>query len=58
MPSTALQTWSTTRAASLDDIERAHAAVGGSGRGHRTVWTSGQMCWPWTPGIGFGMTCW
>jgi hypothetical protein len=35
MPSTALQQWRTVRAAALDEIEQAHASVGGSGPGRR-----------------------
>ena len=35
MPSRALQEWSAGRAAALDEIESAHRAVGGSGRGRR-----------------------
>lgn len=35
MPSTALQQWRTTRATALDELELAHASVGGSGPGRR-----------------------
>jgi hypothetical protein len=35
MPSTALQAWATGRAASLDEVENAHRAVGGTGPGRR-----------------------
>lgn len=35
MPSAALQRWQTTAASALDQIELAHAAVGGTGRGRR-----------------------
>jgi hypothetical protein len=35
VPSTSLNYWDTTRAAELDEIEQAHAAVGGTGRGRR-----------------------
>jgi hypothetical protein len=35
MPSTAWHEWDTTRTAELDEIEAAHAAVGGTGRGRR-----------------------
>lgn len=35
MSSAALQSWETLRAAELDEIERAHRAVGGTGRGRR-----------------------
>lgn len=35
MPSVSWHEWSTTRAAELDEIESAHAAVGGIGRGRR-----------------------
>src|SRR5437879_3361841 len=37
MPSVSLQTWSTVRAASLDEIENAHRSVGGTGPGRRTA---------------------
>jgi hypothetical protein len=37
MPSVALLTWLTARAASLDEIENAHRSVGGSGPGRRTA---------------------
>src|SRR4051794_12152503 len=37
MPSVALQTWQTTRAALLDEIESAHRSVGGAGPGRRTA---------------------
>jgi hypothetical protein len=35
MPSTALETWITTRNAALDEIESAHRSVGGTGPGRR-----------------------
>jgi hypothetical protein len=35
MPSTAFDHWSTTRRIALDEIEQAHAAVGGTGPGRR-----------------------
>jgi hypothetical protein len=35
MPSVSWNEWNTTRAAELDEIEAAHAAVGGSGPGRR-----------------------
>ncbi len=35
MPSTSLQQWETVRAAELDEIANAHAAVGGTKRGRR-----------------------
>jgi hypothetical protein len=35
MPSTSYRRWTTTRAGALDEIEQAHAAVGGTGRGRR-----------------------
>ena len=35
MPSRSLLTWKTTAASALDEIEAAHAAVGGTGRGRR-----------------------
>lgn len=35
MPSAALAHWNTTRLKALDEIERAHGAVGGTGRGRR-----------------------
>jgi len=35
MPSAALKKWKTARATQLDEIEAAHAAIGGSGRGRR-----------------------
>ena len=35
MPSTAVQCWRTTSARALDEIEAAHAAVGGTGPGRR-----------------------
>lgn len=35
MPSVALRTWLTARAESLDEVEDAHEAVGGAGRGRR-----------------------
>src|SRR5262245_6790514 len=35
MPSISYQRWTTTRAKALDEIVRAHAAVGGTGRGRR-----------------------
>jgi hypothetical protein len=35
MPSAALQRWNTTRLGALDEIEQAHGAVGGGGRGRR-----------------------
>lgn len=35
MPSRSLKTWQTSSAAALDEIEAAHLAVGGSGRGRR-----------------------
>jgi hypothetical protein len=35
MPSNSYQEWATGRADELDEIERAHAAVGGTGRGRR-----------------------
>lgn len=35
MPSASLRQWQTVRAASLYEIEAAHAAIGGSGRGRR-----------------------
>jgi hypothetical protein len=35
MPSTALNTWRTVRRAALDQMERAHAGLGGSGPGRR-----------------------
>jgi hypothetical protein len=35
MPSTSYREWMTTRAEALDEIEQAHAAVGGTGRGRR-----------------------
>src|SRR5689334_11160543 len=37
MPSLALQSWLTTRAALLDEIESAHRSVGGTGPGRRTA---------------------
>jgi hypothetical protein len=37
MPSTAHRRWTTRRANALDEIARAHAAVGGTGRGRRTT---------------------
>jgi hypothetical protein len=37
MPSLALQSWQTTRAALLDEIESAHRSVGGTGPGRRTA---------------------
>ena len=37
MSSKALQRWRTVAADELDEIESAHAAVGGSGRGHRAA---------------------
>ena len=41
MPSGSFQRWSKTRAAELDRLEVAHAAVGGSGRGRR--WATHQV---------------
>jgi hypothetical protein len=35
MPSAALQVWNTTRLVRLDEIESAHRAIGGAGRGRR-----------------------
>src|SRR5437764_11516805 len=35
MPSISHDKWSTTRAGALDEIEQAHAAVGGTGPGRR-----------------------
>lgn len=35
MPSAAYESWKTTRAAALDEVEAAHAAVGGTGPGRR-----------------------
>jgi hypothetical protein len=35
MPSTALKQWRTIRAGALDELEQAHASVGGSGPGRR-----------------------
>src|SRR5438105_15394129 len=35
MPSTSYRRWTTTRAHALNEIARAHAAVGGTGRGRR-----------------------
>lgn len=35
MPSVSLKQWQTVRAATLDEIEAAHASVGGTGRGRR-----------------------
>lgn len=35
MPSSALQQWETVRTAALDEVEQAHGAVGGTGRGRR-----------------------
>src|SRR5438876_6103486 len=35
MPSTSYQRWRTVRIAALNEIEQAHAAVGGTGRGRR-----------------------
>lgn len=35
MPSTALEDWKTARVLELDQVEEAHRAVGGSGRGRR-----------------------
>src|SRR3954466_3363570 len=35
MPSTSYRQWRTVRAAALDEIARAHAAVGGTARGRR-----------------------
>jgi hypothetical protein len=37
MPSLALLSWSTTRAAALNEIENAHQMVGGTGPGRRTA---------------------
>jgi hypothetical protein len=37
MPSLAFQSWQTTRAALLDEIESAHRSVGGTGPGRRTA---------------------
>jgi hypothetical protein len=37
MPSTALHTWNTSSRRALDEIEAAHAAVGGLGRGRRVA---------------------
>jgi hypothetical protein len=41
MPSTSLRTWAGPRAANLDEIEAAHAALSGSGRGRR--WATEQV---------------
>ncbi len=35
MPSASLQRWRTARVASLDEVEAAHASLGGTGRGRR-----------------------
>jgi hypothetical protein len=41
MPSTSLRTWAGPRAATLDEIEAAHAALSGLGRGRR--WATEQV---------------